>query len=101
MAYERRFSLAFLFLGLIGAFTSAIAAAANSISDAVRSFGSLIDWPDFKPDAAASLALDRIARFGASLDLAGRMSRFKSFFERALLHDRFDGEHFDPGRAAA
>ncbi len=97
MAYERRFSLAFLFFGLIGS----LASAAHSLTDALRSFGTLFDWPDFKPDAMASLALDRIARFGASLSLPAIASRFKSFVNRALTHDEWSGDHFDPGRQPA
>ena len=101
MAYERRFSLAFLFLGLIGAFTSALAGPVHSLTEALRSFGRLGDWIDFKPDAAAALTLDRLSHDVSLLRQPTIASQFKAFMSRALLHKHFDGEHFDPGQTPA
>lgn len=101
MAHHRRFSLLFLISGLFGAIASAMVSAAYSVAGFTRSFGSLIEWPTFKPEASASLALDRMARFGVSLSLPALAARFKSFRDRAMRHEHFDGEHFDPGRMPA
>lgn len=54
------------------------------------------------PDHRASLALDRLGRVDVgSISMSTIASQFKSFLSRALLHDRFDGERFDPGRMPA
>lgn len=93
MAYERRFSIAFL--SLLTAVTFAISRLTSSTADFARSFSPLaLDWPDFRPDAALSLVIDRMARFIGDLELPGRAARFKSFISRALLHDEFDGDRF-------
>lgn len=100
MAYERRFSI--VFLSLLTAVTHVLSRFSTSSVDFLRSLTMpALDWPDFRPDAAVSLVIDRISRFITELDLPGHAARFKSFIARALLHDEFDGERFATVRQPA
>jgi hypothetical protein len=57
-------------------------------------------WPDWKPDATAALALDRMAH-AVDIKPLVALQRAKSFLERALNHPWFTAGHFDPGRDGA
>lgn len=55
--------------------------------------------PTWKPDAKASLALDRLGHL-VSLDLPAAASRFKSFVARVTSHRYFTGDGFSALRFA-
>ncbi len=95
MAYHGRFH------SLIAVIVAYLLTPIDLLARAISAGLHTIAWPDFKPDGLTALALDRMAHFALTLRLPTIAAQFKAFMERALRHKHFDGEHFDPGRAAA
>lgn len=71
-----------------------------SLVHSVQNFGVALSegWPLYLPPPGESIALDAATR-REQVDhrQPGIVSRFVAFIERALTHDDYAADHFDPG----
>lgn len=54
-------------------------------------------WPVYHPSPGESIAIDSATRDHADGRQPGIASRFANFLSRALTHDEFTADHYDPG----
>lgn len=91
-----------IFRSLLAAFITAFLGLAIGRSapfeDAYDARDVALAFPEYQPDARTSIALDRMRRVAESLPAS--LQRARSFVARALTHDNWSADHFDPGRAA-